>query len=199
MSTFNGQLQEIRHISIDNFENTESKCYFLSHCHSDHMRSLENLSQISQPLYTTTLSALIIQKRYPSINVQILEYGFPINIEFTDDDGKEVKFIVTALNATGHCMGACMLLFQIEGLDILYTGDFRISLKHAQNIKTLNEIKSYSNLVLYLDTTFLNNSYKHFPSQHESSIKVIEIIDKHLSQSSSHKGIISQIINKLET
>ena len=188
MSTFNGQMQEIRNISVDNFENKESHCFFLSHCHSDHMKGLENLSHISTPLYTTNLSALIIRKKYPSINIKILEYGCSTNIELTDDDGKEIKFIVTALNGTGHCLGACMLLFQIEGLDILYTGDFRISLRHATNITLLNEIKSYGNLILYLDTTFLNESYKYFPSQQESSSKVIEIIDKHLSQSSSHRG-----------
>ncbi|KAL7049115.1 hypothetical protein ACKWTF_003604 [Chironomus riparius] len=187
MSTFNGQIEEIRHISVDSFEDIACKCYFLSHCHSDHMRGLENLSKISSPLYTTSLSALIIQKKYPSINVQILEYGCPMNIKFMDDEDKEVQFIVTALNATGHCLGACMLLFQLEGLDILYTGDFRISLKHAQNINVLKEIKNYGSLILYLDTTFLSQSYKHFPTQHESSNKVIEIIDKHLSQSSSHR------------
>lgn len=194
MSTFNGQIEEIGHISVDHFESKESKCYFLSHCHSDHMKSLENLSQISQPLYTTELSALIIQKKYPSINVKILEYGFTTNIEFNDDDGKEVKFLVTPLNATGHCLGACMFLFQIEGLDILYTGDFRISLKHAQSITILNEIKNNGHLVLYLDTTFLNQSYKYFPSQRDSCSKVIEVIDKHLSKSSSHRGIMSQAL-----
>jgi Cft2 family RNA processing exonuclease len=194
MSTFNGQIDEIGHISVDHFENKESKCYFLSHCHSDHMKSLENLSQMSQPLYTTELSALIIKKKYPSINICVLEYGSFMNIEFTDDNGKEVKFLVTALNATGHCMGACMLLFQIEGLDILYTGDFRISLKHAQNITILKKIKEDGQLILYLDTTFLNESYKHFPSQQDSCSKVIEVIDKHLSKSSSHRGIISQAL-----
>lgn len=190
MSTFNGTVKEIPDIAVDNFEDNSLKCYFLSHCHSDHMKSLETLAHITAPLYTTQLSEKIVRQRYPSINVQVLEHGYPQNIEFTRDDGTDVTFIVTALNSTGHCLGACMFLFQVEGLDVLYTGDFRMTLAHAKNIKVLNDIRSYNKLILYLDTTFMSDSYKYFPSQSESCSKVIEIVKQHLKGSSSHKGTV---------
>lgn len=81
-----------------------------------------------------------------------------------------------------------MLLFQIEGKDILYTGDFRISLQNTKNIKLLNEIKDYGNISLYLDSTFLSESFQEFPSQRESCLKVIEVVKKHLKLSSSNRG-----------
>lgn len=197
MSTFGGELKEIPDISIDHFVNKSCKYYFLSHCHSDHLRGISNLAECDAPLYTTHLSSLIIKRRYPSINVQVLELGYPTPMEFVcEEDGKRTNFVVTSLNA-GHCLGACMFLFQIEGLDILYTGDFRISLKNAQNIKVLREVKEYGNLIVYCDTTFLNESYKDFPKQSESCDKVVEVISQHLKASSSNKGEFFSVINYL--
>lgn len=102
MSTFLGQIQEIPLISIDNFENTNQKCYFLSHCHSDHLKGLKKL-ETNAPFYTTELSALIIRKRFPelTLNIQLLNAGFPVHIQFESEEGKEIHFIVTSLSA-GH-------------------------------------------------------------------------------------------------
>jgi Cft2 family RNA processing exonuclease len=81
-----------------------------------------------------------------------------------------------------------MFLFQIEGKDILYSGDFRFSLKNIENIKLMKEMRNYENLTLYLDSTFLNEKYMNFPQQSESCDKIIEMIEDHLRKSSSNKG-----------
>ena len=89
---------------------------------------------------------------------------------------------------TGHCAGSCMLLFQIENCDVLYTGDFRISLKNARNIKLLQEIKDSSNTIVYLDSTFLKPTFPDFPTQTESVNEILKIVKKFLENSMNHKG-----------
>jgi DNA cross-link repair 1C protein len=193
MSTFNGQIEEIPLISVDHFENSNQQCYFLSHCHSDHMRGLSSLATNGAPLYTTQLSSLIIKKKYPHLNVLELELGYPKHIEVLYDN-KIIKFIVTALSA-GHCLGACMLLFQTENNDILYTGDFRMSLRELKNIKLLNEIREYERVILYLDSSFMKDSYQHFPTQKESLTQIIEIAENFLLNSSNSRGMIAECNN----
>jgi DNA cross-link repair 1C protein len=189
MSTFDGKVCEIAGIRVDEFVDDRAKCYFLSHCHTDHMRGLK-LLQTESPVYTSSISALLLRNKCPNLteNVRILELGIPNAVELIQDDGSSLNFVVTAISA-GHCAGSCMLLFQIEGCDILYTGDFRISLKNAHNIKLLKEIRSSSaNTVMYLDSTFLKSSFPSFPSQTESVNTILEIVDKFLRKSMSHKG-----------
>lgn len=189
MSTFNGEISEISGISVDHFEDGKRKCFFLSHCHSDHMKGLLTL-QTTAPIYATPISALIIRRTCPQLedNIRILENGVLNSIELSaDEDGPATSFVVTALSA-GHCAGACQLLFQLEGCDILYTGDFRMNLKHAQNIKQFKEIRNHTNLSLYLDSTFMKESFANFPSQSESVNKVIEIVEAFLKKSKNHKG-----------
>lgn len=187
MSTFNGLITEIPQISIDNFETKGMKFYFLSHCHSDHLKDIENFDEES-PLYATPISKLIVSKKYPKINAIELDIGTSKNLEVANSDGSSLPFIVTPLSA-GHCMGACMFLFQIEGTDILYTGDFRMSIDDAKKIKHLRDIVGYGNLVLYFDSTFFSPTYEKFPKLKDSIEKTIEIADKHLKACSSHKGI----------
>lgn len=191
MSTFNGVINEIPSIAVDNFEKSGMKFYFLSHCHADHLRGIENLNDDS-PLYATPISALIIRRKYPRIRIRELEIGVATNFEVTSNDGKLMKVCVQSLSA-GHCPGACMLLFQIEGMDVLYTGDFRISLENAQRIKAFQEIIGYENLVLYLDSTFMSSEYQKLPKLSDSIEKVIEITDNHLKENSSHKGLMKLI------
>jgi len=184
MSTFNGEI-DIEGISVDHFENIDQKCYFLSHCHTDHMSGLSLLTTKS-PIYMSALSALFIRKKCPQLkdNIKILEYNVATYIEM--EHKGSTGFTVTALSA-GHCAGACMLLFQIEGCDILYTGDFRISVKNALRLKILEEIRANENSVIYLDSTFLKTSFPNFPSQTESVTKILEIVEAFLKQSKNHK------------
>ncbi|CRL03060.1 CLUMA_CG016399, isoform A [Clunio marinus] len=180
MSTFNGEIAQIPGISVDHFECCQQNCYFLSHCHTDHMKGLSEL-QTDAPVYMTTISALFVNKKYPDlkINIKTLEYDLPVVVE---DKGVVKSFVVTALSA-GHCAGSCMFLFQLDNCNILYTGDFRISLKNRETLKLIEDIKKHSNFVLYIDSTFFNQSYPEFPSQSESCVKITNIIETFLSRS----------------
>lgn len=189
MSTFNGEILEIPGISVDEFTNVSQKCYFLSHCHSDHMRGLSSL-KTEAPLYTTAISALIVSSKCPQLrdNMKILEIGVATSIDLPpDDSGLTLNFVVTALSA-GHCPGSCMLLFQIEEFDILYTGDFRISMKNLQQVKLFDTIRSHSNAIIYLDSTFMKTSFPNFPSQTESVKTIVELVDDHLKRGRNNKG-----------
>lgn len=187
MSTFNGLISEIPGVSVDEFVNAEQKCYFLSHCHSDHMKGLCLLST-NAPIYMSAISALFIRRKCPQLegNIKVLELGIATSIEY-EHEGSTSSFIVTALSA-GHCAGSCMLLFQIEGSDILYTGDFRMSMKNARRVKILEEIRENASSVIYLDSTFMKISFPNFPTQTESVTKILEIVEKFLSKSKKCKG-----------
>lgn len=189
MSTFDGEIREITGISVDHFENVKQKCYFLSHCHTDHMKGLSQL-KTSAPVYTSSISALLIQRQCPNLipNIKVLELGITTSIELENDENNEtIHFSVTALSA-GHCVGSCMLLFQVEGRDILYTGDFRMSLKNAMNMKILEEIRNFKKTTIYLDSTFLKTTFPQFPTQTESVMKIKEISKRFLDKSDNHKG-----------
>lgn len=187
MSSFNGTINEIPSIAVDNFETSGKKFYFLSHCHTDHLKGIEQLPEGSL-LYATPISSLIIRKKYPKLKINELEIGITKQFEVKEDNGNNLVFNVNALSA-GHCIGACMLLFQIDGKDILYTGDFRISIDDAKKMIALREVADYGNLSLYLDSTFMLQKYAKFPKLKESIAKAIEVADKHIKSCRSHKGI----------
>jgi len=80
MSTFSGLIKEIPNISIDRFDNNnlESCIFFLSHCHTDHMVGLAELSEdgLPGPLYTSNVSSVFIKDNYKNIvNIICLEIG----------------------------------------------------------------------------------------------------------------------------
>lgn len=72
MSTFSGFIKEIDGISVDRFTelNFQSKVFFLSHCHADHMVGLRDLTpenQLPGPLYLSEISLEIVKKKFPAI------------------------------------------------------------------------------------------------------------------------------------
>lgn len=78
MSTFSGIIDEIEHISIDNFTgiNLNSKLFFLSHCHTDHMKGLNCHSDLPGPLYGSEFTTTIVRRQFPNISqVKILKTG----------------------------------------------------------------------------------------------------------------------------
>lgn len=71
MSTFGGLVDEIPGISIDKFNgvNLNSKIFFLSHCHTDHMHGLsEAKDDLPGPLYLSEVSAVFVQRKFPHLN-----------------------------------------------------------------------------------------------------------------------------------
>lgn len=81
-----------------------------------------------------------------------------------------------------------MFLFETDTKAILYTGDFRISLKNLENIKQLKELRNHDNVVIYMDSTFFKKSFSTFPTQTESVQKIIELVDSWIKKSKLHKG-----------
>lgn len=97
------------------------------------------------------------------------------------------KLIVTAIPA-GHCPGSVMFIFETIDHRILYTGDFRISLKDLKNLKSfrssLSEVLSFD--AIYFDSTFFDQNYLQFPTQVESAERICKLIRDWLSKGSSY-------------
>lgn len=79
MSTFGGLIDEIPGISVDRFDNgnLNSKVFFLSHCHSDHMRGLDEAKDgLPGPLYLSEVSRVFVQRKFPHLtNLKKLDIG----------------------------------------------------------------------------------------------------------------------------
>ncbi|XP_055633308.1 protein artemis-like [Toxorhynchites rutilus septentrionalis] len=171
MSTLSGFIEGIPGISVDRFldrNREESKQFFLSHCHSDHMLGLNLSESLPGPLYTSTISAVFLKHRYPQLigNIKTLDIGEPTNIT------TQPKLRVTTIPA-GHCPGSVMFLFETDdNRNILYTGDFRLSPKDLRNLLALRKIELD---VLYLDTTFFSKQYRYFPPQTQSLNKIVQL------------------------
>lgn len=127
MSTFLGLIHNIPGISIDRFDgnNLQSKCFFLSHCHTDHMHGLMKQNDLPGPLYLSSVSAVIVRSLYPNISHIIgLNTAEPTLVKLKNDNNQETRLTVTCIPAS-HCPGSVMFLFEVNGIKVLYTGDFR--------------------------------------------------------------------------
>lgn len=185
MSTFNGEIKEFPFIAVDYFK-THSRCYFLSHCHTDHLVGLSAVGDEAL-IYASPLSALFIKQKYQNLkNVRVLEIGVTLAIDLPEDElGDATSLTVTAISA-GHCAGSIMMLFQNESHDVLYTGDCRLTLKDLKSIKIFRETRR--NFVIYIDSTFMNSNYIKFPSQTESANTIVEMTKNFLTRSENNKG-----------
>lgn len=174
MSDFNGSIEEIPKILVDNFHLRDNPTgFFLSHIHTDHTQGLLNpiflnyLTEHNLYVYTSHISKLILENQNCSLKgrLKTLEINRP---SYFDING--LKICVTALPA-GHCLGSLMLLFETATQRILYTGDFRLENSEVKGLKGLHYnsefmVKKIDNL--YLDTTFFNKNYEWFPKRKES-------------------------------
>lgn len=179
MSTFGGKIQEIPEISVDRFdgENLFSEAFFLSHCHTDHMKGLEevffeNLIKTNRYLYASEISCIILKKKYSVRSNLIPLCPFsPTNVFLC---GKSISVI--SLPA-GHCPGSLMFLFESDQR-VLYTGDYRIHKNDIKKFKpfynSLNEVKRIDKI--YLDTTFFSKKYPQFPTRSQSLKELCKII-----------------------
>ncbi|KAF5300245.1 hypothetical protein FQR65_LT09199 [Abscondita terminalis] len=196
MSTFSGKIVEIPEISVDNFEgqNTNSLVYFLSHCHTDHMRGLNNpvfqnvLSVRSGVyLYASSISIKILKNdpQYSDIGRKLKE--IPVhNATLIKIPHREQFFTVTALPA-GHCPGSVMFLFEINGKNILYTGDYRVSSTDLEKYKAFYSLGKLKNIhKMYLDTTFFAKSFAKFPLRQDSINSICSYIKEWLEMNLNH-------------
>lgn len=71
MSTFSGKIEDFPYISLDRFDGTNlnSKVFFLSHCHTDHMVGL--YSSLPGTLYTSKINAKLLEHLFPLMTSEI--------------------------------------------------------------------------------------------------------------------------------
>ena len=83
---------------------------------------------------------------------------------------KEKEVIVTLLEAN-HCPGAALLLFRVDGVYHLHTGDMR----YSSAMKLYSELQNIQIQNLYLDTTYCSHDYD-FPPQSDAIDQMISIM-----------------------
>lgn len=187
---------EIDYISIDEFtgENLKSYAYFLSHCHTDHMKGLASsefetaLQKNNAFIYMSAVSKSIIEKMYS----WLIKYIKELNIEgknYVDIPSIDTTITVTLIPA-GHCPGSVMFLFE-AGENVLYTGDIRIRVNELKKYKelydSLGNVKRIDHI--YLDTTFFNKMFEHFPLRKQSTSELLACMENWLN--SDMKNIIN--------
>lgn len=73
MSTFDGIIQEFPGVAIDRFEILTSKLFFLSHCHWDHMRGLEdNKDKLEGKIVLSEISGVFVKKQFGILDENLI-------------------------------------------------------------------------------------------------------------------------------
>ncbi|KAF7684556.1 DNA cross-link repair 1A protein [Astathelohania contejeani] len=143
----------------------ESTHQFLTHFHSDHYHRL-NKSFNGQLYCSYTTANLVIKKlKVDPDRIHPMEMYKRYHLEKNN--------YVTCIDAN-HCPGSICLIFEIDGVLILHTGDFRAS---CNFINQLNLKIRYN--YLFLDNTF--ELHTPFPSQREVIWSVIEDIRRRIN------------------
>lgn len=90
--------------------------------------------------------------------------------------------ITVTLIPAGHCPGSVMFLFE-SGENVLYTGDIRIRVNELKKYKelydSLGNVKRIDHI--YLDTTFFNKMFEHFPLREQSTSELLACIENWLN------------------
>lgn len=186
---------EIQNISVDCFDenNYNSSAYFLSHCHTDHMKGLSNskfqanlVERDNVFLYASEVSVQILKRTFPNVTSKLK--ALSVNGAHLIPSSKNSEFISVTLIPAGHCPGSVMFLFESKDSNILYTGDYRISPSDYDKFNAFKDkngkIKRIHNL--YLDTTFFLDNYPHFPKRGDSLNELQKIMQDWIDQSENH-------------
>ena len=143
---FPGVFPDLPGVRCDQFQHlisesgqVEAQHLFLSHCHSDHMRGLDNIDEVlaADPhtkLYCSMISSSFVLTQFkdkiqPQHVIELMNI-VPVDVTVKHETG-DYQMRVIAVDA-GHCPGSVMFLFQRLDIDgnilktILYTGDFRL-------------------------------------------------------------------------
>ncbi|EFC46756.1 predicted protein [Naegleria gruberi] len=164
--------------------------YFLSHCHSDHFKGLDdrffqNASAsdetciVCHPITRNLLLAL-----YPKLDkdrILAIDLLQPTLLTVRGASSKEPKHFMCTLLSSNHCPGSCMFLFEIakpgspnEVESILYCGDFR-----DPPSDTIQYLKSKKISKVYIDDTFCDPSnFLNLPKRSDSIKELIKLIEK---------------------
>ncbi|XP_014259133.1 protein artemis [Cimex lectularius] len=199
MSIFSGVFQEkeLCGIQIDKFElnsNSKPKIFFLTHYHSDHIVGLNDLNYINYfnenddvYLYCSEITKKLIKKNIVLNEKRIIIHEEGAVVICPNDEWIKV----TALRA-GHCPGSLMYLFESNISNVLFTGDFRLSMRDVKLCKSLKSIKLDK---IYLDTTFASPSYPSFPTREESFKCILKLITNKEQEGNSVLFIIKLSAN----
>lgn len=196
MSSFTGKFKEYPMISADNFEkeNLSSLAFFLSHCHKDHMSGLDSkafhtrlMGSKSVYLYCseTTENLLLCDPSYSHLKSHI--HSIPLEqqtmIPLFDENTDEESSICVTLLPAGHCVGSVMFLFEGQHGNVLYTGDFRLSVGDVKRIPFLHANGSIKDIKsIYIDTTFCLPKMNSLPTREQSRDAIIELIERWFSR-----------------
>lgn len=155
--------------------------FFLTHTHTDHMRTLTfKFLQKNPHLFLSEISLEVLCFKYSSYrrlsNVHVLKENHWNVI----DENKEVY----VLNAN-HYPGSVFLIFLLKGKYYVYTGDFRLTKELKEKLKNLELISPIENL--FFDGTFqrvnipsYEDSKKFLFSQFEKSKSQIRLYNRNI-------------------
>ena len=107
--------------------------YFLTHMHTDHTAGLTP-SWNRGMLYTSHTTRSLLQAKFGLADAQIITLPLhtPVLIGL-NRSGSEQAW-VTLIDASTHCPGACMILFEAYFGRVLYTGDMRFDAQCERNL-----------------------------------------------------------------
>ncbi|XP_067125961.1 protein artemis-like [Centruroides vittatus] len=188
MCTFEGFVKGYPGISIDRFEinNLNSTIYLLSHCHTDHMKGLDT-TQFHERLkksddvkiYMSEVSKALLMNDHKYMHLAPYIETIPVKSAITISVPNTDQKIVVTIFPAGHCPGSAMFLIEGCNGNVLYTGDFRLTIKDIRKFKLLHssieKVKVISSL--YLDCTFCAPEAMYFPTRQESLTALITLIE----------------------
>ncbi len=148
-------------VAVDDFSRP-ADLFFLTHAHTDHMKSLND--SFAGVVHCTRVTASLVHARFPRVHVAELIFYQPLQL---------AGVIVTAIPAN-HCPGSCMLKFESDSRLWLHTGDFRLDermLREAHLVaQPFDEI--------HLDTTFARSEYEIVPSKRAATAALLQLIEE---------------------
>ncbi|XP_053622589.1 protein artemis-like isoform X2 [Plodia interpunctella] len=207
-SSFNGTIDEIPGISVDNFEKLDKSAYFLSHIHSDHTVGLLNtvkygdngnatfaeyLSKNDVYVYMSEVTAIIFEYEFGDLAAFVKPLGMGkhqvISLPATENY-EETHMDVTLIPA-GHCLGSSMILFQNNRKTVLYTGDFRYTQHDVKKIRDLHNPNDRTEPIhidtMYVDTTFITLDKTDLPKRSDSINYLLREVNSWLNKGDEYK------------
>ncbi|CAF0711833.1 unnamed protein product [Brachionus calyciflorus] len=161
--------------------------YFLTHCHTDHTKSLDSSWNISK-IYCSKITKMLL------MNLHQVQEEFIHDLEMNQNHimylDKEESVNVSLIDAN-HCPGAVMFLFEGYFGVVLATGDFRYD--PTMFIET--PLQNTEVDICYLDNTYFNPIFTHLPTRDKGLQQIIEIIEQHRSENVLFR-IILKILGK---
>ncbi|KPJ17170.1 Protein artemis [Papilio machaon] len=185
-SSFDKTIEEIPGIAVDNFEgqHLNSRAFFLSHYHMDHVQGLDSpqlanhLRETNTFIYTSEITASIINHEMECSD--ILKYVKPL--------GRASPLPFPHFSRIGKGGVVCLLERIRTERERCLCASPPGAIIDSQY--TINDISKYGKLhknnepinidAMYLDTTFFDEKYKDFSKRTDTADAVIHEIDKWL-------------------